>query len=170
MNLADPDYCQAWAENAISKARQYQKLGNNYWTGIFADSICWGWWWPNSTLANTYGDKPTYLSAQEQLCEIVGEYARKRGFKFGANIGIGTPGYAAWPEIFEHLDLAFFEHTKLGAPIDPVIVDPNRKFRLAIHIEYDPKVSLSYNVQMAALKDINLVCSIDHITIWLVPL
>lgn len=133
MDPGAPGYAEAWATNAVKLARKWEKLSGNHWSGIFADSICYGFWFPN--IAKHYGTIANYRGAQERFCAVVGSYLHKRGFKFGANVGVGSPGYAAWPAIFENLDLAFMEHVYPDLTLDAAILDRTRKYALAVHAD-----------------------------------
>lgn len=149
MDVGAVGYAEAWALWAVGLARKWERIGSNHWSGIFADSICYELWFPG--ISQHYGNFQNYRLAQEQFCGIVGEYVRKRGYTFGANVGVGGPGYAVWPAIFDHLDLAFMEHVYPDLPMDAAILDRTRKYALAVHADSRFEAGDARNAEIDAL-------------------
>jgi hypothetical protein len=150
-DLSKPEYCELWAENAYKMAYKLNHEFDASICGIFADSICQGWWWPdrevnpafNSYVAALTGQEKidfmaAYRADQVQFCRIVKGVLNSHGLNFGINLGAfnaGEPDFMGWSEILPYAGLIQREHCRLDMKLEKQIFNPNRKYNIGVYID-----------------------------------
>lgn len=143
------DYAMSWARNALEKAKLLNYHGAHI-RGIFADSICWSWWW-GGAMSDFYATSLEYRTFQVGWCSIVADYLRRNGLKFGANFS-GFPDFADWTGMCEIVDFAIREHVTPTLPMTRATIDPARNYSLGIHIQADDTIPMPKIEQLHEMR------------------
>lgn len=150
-DLSKPEYCELWAEKAYRMAYELNHKFDASICGIFADSICQGWWWPNREVNPIFNANVASLTGQEkvdfiekyranqvQFCKIAKGVLNSYGLNFGINLGAfnaGEPDFMGWSEIVPHAGFIQREHCRLDMKLEKQIFNPNRKYNIGITID-----------------------------------